>query len=101
MSKATPLKEEILKKFRGDLTSQEEALVALNEGLVTKWEYDQLVRGRAIITREGILRFLVLPNNSTYDLSPHYLSVDRMEQIKIQHLLGLGDGNTLSRNIDL
>lgn len=92
--------EQETKKHLHGLTNTDEAVLASKHNLVTDWECNQIIKGRAVIDHDGCLRFIIQPNSlQHYDLSTKPLTSERMEQIKIQQLLGLGDGKTLMKTI--
>jgi hypothetical protein len=78
-------------------SSAEEARNAYYQGFVTEYEYNLLRRGNAYIRDDGYLVFLILPRGHKV---PHpatqLLTKQRMEDIRIDHMLGHGDGNTLA-----
>lgn len=68
---------------------------AYYQGFITEWEYLQISSGKGVIREDGSLRWIhSLPGYPPGPYEDQYLTRERIERIRGDQLLGLGDGRT-------
>lgn len=69
---------------------------AFYQGFITEWERDLASRGMAIFQQDGHVKWIKdLPGKPSREPYPDVLLTrSRMDRIKADHMLGIGDGKT-------
>lgn len=66
---------------------------ALYQGFITEWEHVMIVRGYGTFTSYGTLKWLMdLPQKRKGPYPEEILTRHRIEMIRANHMLGIGDG---------